>query len=124
MFCSSYLRIGMGYSLSSSPHNQLARRNCIRNIAWVVGERSQGMTVTKETVPLEGTLKGEGYRRMCHVRATRRETYADECPRPICVSYSRCDIEDDDHFPDGNYELILEGHTILLIKKSGLYMLR
>jgi hypothetical protein len=81
------------------------------------------MTVTKQTVPLEGTLKGEGHERRCRVRAIRREMYADECPRPLCVSYSRCDIEDQDDFPDGNYELTFDGHRILLTKRAGHYVL-
>ena len=67
------------------------------------------MTVTRETVPLEGTLKGEGYERTCQVRATRCVTYADESTDALCVSYSRCDIEDADDFPDGNYELTFRG---------------
>lgn len=79
------------------------------------------MTVTKETVPLEGTLKGEGYERTCHVRATRSVTYADESTDALCVSYSRCDIEDEDDFPDGNCELTFQGHTVLLSKCGGHY---
>jgi hypothetical protein len=81
------------------------------------------MTVTKQTVPIQGTLKGEGHERRCRVRAIRRETYADECPRPLCVSYSRCDIEDQDDFPDGDYELTFDRHRILLTKTAGRYVL-
>jgi hypothetical protein len=53
----------------------------------------------------------------------RRETYADECSRPLCVSYSRCDIEDQDDFPDGNYELTFDRRRILLSKTAGRYLL-
>ena len=82
------------------------------------------MTVTKETLPLEGTLRGAGYERKCRVRATRRFTYADECPQPVCVSYSRCNIEDRDEFPDGDYELIVDGQEIPMTRLDGHYVAR
>ena len=56
------------------------------------------MTVTKETRAIEGVLKGQGRERTCRLRVTRRATYPDECTQPICVSYSRCIIEDIDDF--------------------------
>ena len=79
------------------------------------------MTVTKETLPLEGLLKDQGRQRTCRVRATRRATYPDECTEPVCVSYSRCVIEDADDFPDGDYELMFDGHKVLLTKEAGKY---
>ena len=82
------------------------------------------MTVTKETVPLEGALKGEGYERKCCVRATRRFTYADECSHPLYVSYSRCEIEDRDDFPDGDYELIVGGQKMDMTRTEGRYVAR
>ena len=82
------------------------------------------MTVTRETVPLDGRLLGEGCERKCRVRAIRRLTYADECPEPLYVSYSRCEIEDGDEFPDGNYELIVDGHKMPLIKIGSRYLAR
>jgi hypothetical protein len=81
-----------------------------------------GMTVTKETIPLEGTLKGEGHERMCRLKALRHATYADECSQPTCFSYSRCVIEDTDDFPDGEYELEFEGRRIALSKRAGRYV--
>jgi len=81
-----------------------------------------GMTVTKETIPLQGTLKGEGHERMCRLKALRHATYADECSQPTCFSYSRCVIEDTDDFPDGEYELEFEGRRIALSKRAGRYV--
>jgi hypothetical protein len=79
------------------------------------------MTVTKETVPVEGVISGQGLERTCRLRAVRRQTYADESTKPLCVSYSRCDIEDTDDFPDGEYELSFDGCRIRVIKKTGRY---
>ena len=79
------------------------------------------MTVTKETRAIEGVLKGQGRERTCRLRVTRRATYPDECTQPICVSYSRCIIEDIDDFPDGEYELLFDGHKVLLTKAAGQY---
>lgn len=80
------------------------------------------MIVTRETVVLEGILMGEGRQRVCRVRATRRQAYADECMRPVCVSYSRCEIDDGDDFPEGEYELNFERHRILFRKREGQYI--
>jgi hypothetical protein len=80
------------------------------------------MTVTKEIVSLEGILKGDGQQRKCRVKAVRHTTYADECPTPTCLSYSRCDIEDTDELPDGNYELEFDGHRVSLIRTAGQYV--
>jgi hypothetical protein len=80
------------------------------------------MTVTKETVPLQGILKGEGRERACRVKAVRRATYADEGMRPCCVSYSRCDIADTDDFPDGEYQLTFEKCQVRFIKRAGQYI--
>ena len=82
------------------------------------------MAVIKETVLLEGILNGAGRQRTCHVRAVRHANYTDECAKPICVSYSRCDVDDADDFPDGEYELAFEGHRVLLAKRAGQYVLR
>lgn len=79
------------------------------------------MTVTKETIPLEGVISGQGLERTCHLRAVRRETYADESSKPLCVSYSRCDIEDTDDFPDGEYELSFAACRIPVIRRMGKY---
>lgn len=81
------------------------------------------MTVTKETIPLEGVISGHGLERACRLRAVRRETYADESAKPLCVSYSRCDVEDTDDFPDGEYELSFDGCRIRVIRRTGRYFL-
>jgi hypothetical protein len=82
------------------------------------------MSVTKEVVLLEGLLKGEGHQRKCRVKAVRHATYEDECTTPNCLSYSRCEIEDSDDFPDGDYELEFDSHRVALTKKSGHYLLQ
>jgi hypothetical protein len=81
------------------------------------------MTVTKETIPLQGTLRGEGRERTCRLKALQYATYADECSRPTCLSYSRCSIEDGDDFPDGEYVLEFDGRRVLLTKQAGKYIL-
>jgi hypothetical protein len=81
------------------------------------------MTVTKETVPLEATLAGEGRQRTCRIRVSRCATY-DESADPAYVSYTRCRIEDADDFPDGHYELHFDGLRLLLRKQAGQYILR
>ncbi len=78
------------------------------------------MAVTKETVSLEAILRGEGHERRCRVKAVRHTTYAD----PTCLSYSKCEIEDADDFPDGNYELEFDAHRVPVIKKAGRYLPR
>ena len=82
------------------------------------------MTVTKETIALEAVLRGEGRERMCVVKVLQHATYADECSRPTCLSYSRCVIEDDDDFPDGSYELEFADRKVLLSKAGGRYVPR
>jgi hypothetical protein len=82
------------------------------------------MTVTKDTVSLERVLWGEGHERKCRVKAVRHTTYAGECAAPTCLSYSRCEIEDADEFPDGDYEVEFDGHRVLFIKRAGQYVLR
>lgn len=82
------------------------------------------MTVTKENIPLQGTLRGEGCERTCRLKALRHTTYADECSEPICFSYSRCVIQDSDNFPDGEYEVEFEGRKIPLSKRFGHYIPR
>jgi len=79
------------------------------------------MTVTRETIPLEGVISGQGLERACHLRAVRRKIYADESMKPLCVSYSRCDIEDTDDFPDGEYELSFGAFRIRVIRRTGRY---
>lgn len=80
------------------------------------------MTVTKETIELEAVLRGEGRERRCVVKVLQHATYADECTRPTCLSYSRCDIEDNDDFPDGEYELEFADRRVLLSKVGGRYV--
>ena len=80
------------------------------------------MAVTKETVSLEGTLRGEGHERKCRVKAVRHTTYEDECV--TCSSYSKCEVEDGDDFPDGNYEVEFDAHRVPVIRKAGQYLLR
>lgn len=82
------------------------------------------MTVTKETVELEGVLTGEGRERTCVVKVLQHATYADECTRPTCLAYSRCVIEDVDDFPDGEYQLEFAQRRVLLSKISGQYVPR
>lgn len=82
------------------------------------------MTITKETVPLQERLRGEGCERTCLLKALRHTMYADECSEPTCYSYSRCVIQDSDNFPDGDYELEFEGRNILLSKRLGQYIPR
>src|SRR6266581_6497061 len=77
------------------------------------------MAVTKETVSLEAILRGEGHERRCRVKAVRHTTYADECAAPTCLSYSKCEIEDADDFPDGNYELEFDVASRSSHKESG-----
>ena len=79
---------------------------------------------TKETVPLDAELCGEGLQRRCRVRVSRCLTYPDESRLPACVSYSRCQVDDGDDFPDGNYELRFGGHRIQLRKHAGQYACR
>jgi len=83
--------------------------------------RVTAMTITKETVPIQAVLRGEGRERTCRVRASRRATYPDECNEPMCVSYSCCRIEDSDDFPDGFYELFFEDRKVRMRKESGHY---
>jgi hypothetical protein len=80
------------------------------------------MTVTKETVPLEAFLSGEGRKRKCRVRVSKCAEYPDESADPVRVSYSCCRIEDGDDFPDGNYELLFDDHKVLLRKQAGRYL--
>jgi hypothetical protein len=82
------------------------------------------MAVTKETVSLEGVLKGEGHERKCGVKVVRHTTYEDECATPTCFSYSKCEIEDTDDFPDGDYEVEFDAHRVTVTKKEGRYFLR
>lgn len=82
------------------------------------------MAVTKELVSLEGVLRGEGHQRKCRVKAMRHTTYADECATPTCLSYSKCEIEDADDFPDGDYEVEFDAHRVAVTKRAGQYYLR
>jgi hypothetical protein len=79
------------------------------------------MAVTKEIVLLEGVLKGEGLERKCRVKAVRHTTYEDEGATPTCFSYSRCEIEDTDDFPNGDYEVEFDAHRVAVTKKEGRY---
>lgn len=79
------------------------------------------MSVTKEAVPVRGILRGQGRERRCQLRAVRHAVYADEGSHPASLSYSRCEIEDGDDFPDGNYEVEFDGRTVLLVRQAGRY---
>jgi hypothetical protein len=81
------------------------------------------MSITKETLPVEGVLKGQGRERPCRLRVTRCSTYPDEGAERVSVSYSKCRIEDADDFPDGDYELVFDGHRVFMTKKAGQYAL-
>ena len=48
--------------------------------------------------------------------------FEDEANTPIRLTYSRCEIEDADEFPDGDYVLEFDGHKVLLIRKAGQYL--
>jgi len=91
-----------------------------------MGRYEQGdgtaMTVTKEIVPLGGVLRGEGHERKCRIKAWRHAMFEDEANTPIRLTYSRCEIEDADEFPDGDYVLEFDGHKVLLIRKAGQYL--
>jgi hypothetical protein len=82
------------------------------------------MTVCKETVLLNGTLRGEGRQRTCRVRATRNSEFSDESAVPTSFAYCRCDVDDPDDFPDGDYELEFDGRKLTLSKKQGQYLAR
>lgn len=82
------------------------------------------MAICRQTVLLDGTLRGEGRQRTCRVRATRSSEFPDESAVPVSVAYCRCEINDPDDFPDGDYELEFDGHKIALSKKAGQYLLR
>jgi hypothetical protein len=82
------------------------------------------MAVTKKIVSVKGILRGEGHERKCQLRALRHVEYADESPTPTCTSYSKCEIEDADDFPDGSYEVEFEGHLVPVLKTAGQYSLR
>jgi len=127
-----FLRSNTETSLSLS--NQLGGRSCIREGWQIEGPNGRllaltvrgatTMTVTKETIALEGVLRGEGRERACVVKALQHATYSDECTRPTCLSYSRCVIEDDDDFPDGEYELEFAKRRVPLSKTGGQYVPR
>jgi hypothetical protein len=38
---------------------------------------------------------------------------------PTCFSYSKCEIEDADDFPDGDYEVEFDAHRVAVTKKAG-----
>jgi hypothetical protein len=82
------------------------------------------MTICKETVFLDGTLRGEGRQRACRVKATRNSEFPDESPTPTSIAYCRCEIDDSDDFPDGAYELEFDGHKLMLSKQGGQYLTR
>ena len=80
------------------------------------------MSVCKETVLLNGILRGEGRQRTCRVRATRNSEFPDESVIAASFAYCRCCVEDSDDFPDGDYELEFDGHKVMLSKKNGQYL--
>ncbi len=82
------------------------------------------MTICRQIVFLDGTLRGEGRQRACRVKATRNSEFPDESGVPVSVAYCRCEIDDSDDFPDGDYELEFDGHTLMLSKQGGQYLTR
>jgi hypothetical protein len=88
------------------------------------GGNREEMTVCKETVFLNGVLRGEGRERTCRVRATRNSEFPDESVIAASIAYCRCCVEDVDDFPDGDYELEFDGHKVSLSRKDGQYLAR
>jgi hypothetical protein len=82
------------------------------------------MSTCKETVVMDGFLHGEGRKRACRVKAVRNSTFPDESASPISIAYCRCEIEDTDEFPNGEYQLEFDNHKVLLIKRDGQYLTR
>ena len=54
------------------------------------------------------------------MKAIRFVTYADESPDTLYMSYSRCEIEEEDDFADGKYELTFQGQTVMLLSARGM----
>jgi hypothetical protein len=75
-------------------------------------------TSTLEPVRLSATLQGEGRERTCRVSAVKVTNPL----APKLPGYVRVEILDpDDDFPDGNYELDVDGQTFRLVKRDGKY---
>ena len=78
------------------------------------------MTSRRESVVLQGILRGEGHERSCRVRAIK---VAMPC-EPMASEYADMDIADSDNFPDGSYEVTVAGRTIPLTRREGFYLAR
>jgi len=72
----------------------------------------------KELVVVPAVLKGEGKQRPCQVKAVKvTNPLAPDLP-----GYGRVEILDpEDDFPDGNYELDVDGQTFRRVKRDGKY---
>jgi hypothetical protein len=78
------------------------------------------MASHRESVVLQGMLRGEGHERSCRVRAIK---LAMPC-EPMASEYADMDIADSDNFPDGSYEVTVAGRTIPLTRRDGFYLAR
>jgi hypothetical protein len=74
----------------------------------------------RESVVLEGILRGGGRERSCRVRAIK---IAMPC-EPMASEYADMGIADSDKFPDGSYEVTVAGRTISLTRRDGFYLKR
>jgi hypothetical protein len=72
----------------------------------------------KENVTLPAALKGEGKKRVCKVSAVKTT-------HPLATNvpgYSRIEILDsEDDYPDGNYELDVDGQIFRGVKRDKKY---
>ncbi len=73
----------------------------------------------KEDVVVTATLKGNEYERTCQVRAVKTTHPL----APASPGYSKVEILDpDDDFPDGSYELDVDGQVFRGTKLDGKYV--
>jgi hypothetical protein len=86
----------------------------------MVLEGTGKMASRRESVVLQGMLRGEGRERSCRVRAIK---VAMPC-EPMASEYANMDIADSDDFPDGSYEVTVAGRTIPLTRRDGFYLAR
>jgi len=86
----------------------------------MVLEGTGEMASRRESVVLQGILRGEGHERSCRVRAIK---VAMPC-EPMASEYADMDIADSDNFPDGSYEVTVACRTIPLTRRDGLYLAR
>jgi hypothetical protein len=86
----------------------------------MVPEGTGKMASRRESVVLQGMLRGEGHERPCRVRAVK---VAMPC-EPMASDYADMGIADSDNFPDGSYEVTVAGRTIPLTRRDGFYLKR